>query len=91
MNSRPDATALPAMDFDGSAAPRRQLGTLEVVSTSHVRDALPLTQVQVAARVADCVAEVSVRQTFVNNHDAPVEVVYIFPPQAPLNQDVGID
>jgi Ca-activated chloride channel family protein len=79
MNAHPDATALPAMDFDGAAGPRRQLGWLEVISKSDVRDALPLTQVQVAARVADRVAEVSVRQTFVNNHDAPVEVIYIFP------------
>jgi hypothetical protein len=58
-----DATSLPAMDFDSAAAPRRQLGTLAVRSENRVAEALPLSHVQIAARVGDRVAQVSIRQT----------------------------
>ena len=73
-----DATRLPAVDFDSTAAPR-QLGTLAVRSENCTSGALPLTNVRISARVADRVAEVSVSQTFVNSHSELVEAVYIFP------------
>lgn len=78
MNSatRDDAVRLPLVDV--GAAPRRQLGTL-VERSGKGQSPLPLAGVQISARVGDRVAEVSVSQTFVNTHDGPIEVVYIFP------------
>ncbi len=40
---------------------------------------LPLKELDVRARVAGLIAEVAVRQTFVNTHSEPLEATYIFP------------
>src|ERR1700693_5756605 len=40
---------------------------------------LPLKALDVRARVTGLIAEVTVRQTFVNTHPEPLEATYIFP------------
>jgi Ca-activated chloride channel family protein len=43
------------------------------------RGALPLVALDVHARLEGLIAGIEVRQTFVNNHDDPLEATYIFP------------
>ena len=55
------------------------LGAMETESGN-----LPLEAVDVSASIVDLVSSVTLRQTFVNHHESPVEATYIFPlpPQA---------
>ncbi len=57
---------------------QRGLGVLEVTRDSK-RIALPLSGVDIAARVADRVASVTVKETFRNTYSEHLEAVYIFP------------
>ncbi len=43
------------------------------------RGSLPLTALEVEARLDGLIAGVDVRQTFINTHDEPLEATYIFP------------
>ncbi len=56
----------------------RALGVLEVTQKAK-KVLLPLAKVDISSRVADRVAEVTVKQTFRNPHTEPLEAVYIFP------------
>ncbi|MEW6730698.1 MAG: VIT domain-containing protein [Acidobacteriota bacterium] len=68
---------LPISDIAGSQR-QRGLGVLSVNRQSQ-RATLPLARVQIAARVADRVASVSVSETFHNPYREHLEAVYIFP------------
>src|SRR5262245_30860828 len=43
------------------------------------RGNLPLSAMNVSARIVGLLADVSLTQTFVNTHDEPIEATYIFP------------
>src|SRR5437763_15562368 len=43
------------------------------------RGALPLAELDVHARIDGLIAATAVKQTFVNNHDEPLEATYVFP------------
>ena len=58
--------------------PRRRLGVLSV-GRAERRAPLPLRGVEIAARVADRIAEVTVTQRFHNPHAEHLEAVYVFP------------
>ncbi len=60
------------------AAPKWEWGGLQIAADSGTRR-LPLAGVQIRARVAAQVAEVSLEQRFENNLSSPIEAVYIFP------------
>ncbi|MEW6730696.1 MAG: VIT domain-containing protein [Acidobacteriota bacterium] len=80
MEEKKMATAierLPISDIAGSQR-QRGLGVLSVNRQSQ-RATLPLARVQIAARVADRVASVSVSETFHNPYREHLEAVYIFP------------
>jgi len=72
---------LPLIDADLPATRgRRRLGQLLVAEKGDARQrALPLSGVDIRARVADRVAEVTVQQRFLNDHDDPIEAIYVFP------------
>jgi Ca-activated chloride channel family protein len=57
---------------------RRALGVLTVAREAQ-RAALPLARVEIRARVADRVAQVTLQETFRNPNPDPLEAVYIFP------------
>lgn len=59
-------------------APKWEWGGLQIATDSGTRR-LPLAGVQIKARVAAQVAEVSLEQRFENNLSMPIEAVYIFP------------
>ena len=40
---------------------------------------LPLKAMEVKGRIDGLLAQVNVRQTFVNTHETPIEATYIFP------------
>jgi Ca-activated chloride channel family protein len=67
------------LDLDAVHGAARALGRLAAVREGTKPRALPLARVDIRARVADRVAEVTLQQTFVNDHDEPIEAVYIFP------------
>ena len=56
----------------------REAGVLSV-SRAGQQISLPLAAHRILARAADCVAEVTVEQTFQNPFQEPLEAVYIFP------------
>ena len=64
--------------FDAEGAPTRGLGTIWAGPAAG-RQALPLTSVAIAAKVADRIAEVTVTQVFRNTFTDPIEAVYTFP------------
>lgn len=68
---------LPLIEAPG-ARRRRELGVLTVKSAAG-RATLPLARVEVAARVADRIAGVTVTETFRNPHKEHLEAVYVFP------------
>jgi Ca-activated chloride channel family protein len=71
---------LPMIDTDLAASPgRRDVGRLVASDAEGKPRALPLAGVDIRARVADRVAEVEVRQRFVNDHAEAIEATYIFP------------
>lgn len=59
-------------------SPSWQWGGLQIATDSGTRR-LPLAQIQVQARIATQVAEVSLEQRFENNLSTALEAVYIFP------------
>ena len=70
---------LPVIELDATPGSARALGRLAAVGEGIKPRALPLARVDIRARVAERVAEVTLQQTFVNDHDEPIEAVYIFP------------
>jgi Ca-activated chloride channel family protein len=75
MSSAP--ATLPLLDVTADE-PRRGLGVLSV-ARAEGRAPLPLLGVEVAARVADRIAEVTVTQRFHNPYGEHLEAVYVFP------------
>jgi Ca-activated chloride channel family protein len=71
-------TALPVLNEPVEAAKRRGVGCIEVMSEGK-RIKLPLSAVQLRARVADRLAHVTVCETFQNPFSDHLEAVYIFP------------
>lgn len=69
---------IPMVDLPARAGASRKLGVLEALGPA-ARITLPLAGVELKARVADRVAEVSVSQKFHNTLTEPLEAVYIFP------------
>src|SRR5208283_1602100 len=72
------STALPLLNEPTKAASRRGVGCIEVMSETR-RIKLPLSAVQLRARVADRLAHVTVTETFQNPFGEHLEAVYIFP------------
>jgi Ca-activated chloride channel family protein len=70
---------LPVLDDEDAASAARALGCLTVSGEGRAPRALPLARVDIRARVAERVAEVTLEQVFVNDHDEPIEAVYTFP------------
>ncbi|MCA9542736.1 MAG: AgmX/PglI C-terminal domain-containing protein [Myxococcales bacterium] len=54
-------------------------GRLPTLTVKGAQVGLPLEHTRVHAELATHVARVDVTQTFVNDHDAPIEAVYVFP------------
>lgn len=77
--SHTESSALPIVDGHAPASQRRAVGSLLVEGDTDRERRLPLEAVAIRARVADRVAEVTVTQTFVNDHPNPIEAVYVFP------------
>jgi hypothetical protein len=46
---------------------------------SRSRVPVPVTHVEVTAKLVDFLARVSIRQTYVNRENHPIEALYIFP------------
>lgn len=73
------AGPIPFLDLGTADAPRqRGLGSL-CVERAAQRLALPLSRVELQARVADRVAEVTMTQVFQNEHTEHLEAIYVFP------------
>lgn len=68
------ARSLPLLDVPSSESEDAGLGALETQ-----RGCLPLAAVDVRAAVAGLLAHTSVRQTFRNSFDTPLEATYVFP------------
>ncbi len=70
--------ALPLLNETEKATKRRGVGCIEVTQKEK-RIKLPLSSVQLRARVADRLAHVTVTETFQNPFSEHLEAVYIFP------------
>src|SRR5207244_4075077 len=71
----PMPTALsPQADLGEDSLPDAGLGAL-----STARGRLPLAEVRVRGQLRGATAQVTLRQTFVNAFDAPLEASYVFP------------
>jgi Ca-activated chloride channel family protein len=70
------ATLPTLLDSDLPAAPNPDAG-FGVLKTA--RGNLPLTALDVRARLDGLIAGVEVCQTFINSHDQALEATYIFP------------
>src|SRR5215472_12223193 len=68
---------LPALPDLGSPFPPDADAGFGALTTA--RGALPLSALDVRARIDGLIAAVEVVQTFVNGHDEPLEATYIFP------------
>jgi Ca-activated chloride channel homolog len=64
--------------YDAEEYATRGYGRLEVSYQNQWR-ALPLAQVHVSANVCDLIANVTIRQTFQNPYNQPMEATYVFP------------
>ncbi len=65
---------------DGQATAEKTLSPYFLVTGSGDRpEAFPLEATAVSARVAGVIADVTVRQTYRNAGDVPIEAVYVFP------------
>ncbi|MBS1953119.1 MAG: VWA domain-containing protein [Cyanobacteria bacterium SZAS-4] len=71
-------TAILILETPDVGPSNRVLGCIEVTQ-GNKRRSLPLTSVQIAARVADRLAHVTIKETFKNPYSDHLEAVYIFP------------
>ena len=71
-------TAILILETPDVGPSNRVLGCIEVTQGSK-RRSLPLTSVQIGARVADRLAHVTITETFKNPYSDHLEAVYIFP------------
>lgn len=71
-------TAILILETPDVGPSNRVLGCIEVTQGTK-RRSLPLTSVQIAARVADRLAHVTIKETFKNPYSDHLEAVYIFP------------
>ncbi|CAN5581481.1 hypothetical protein BH10CYA1_BH10CYA1_22630 [soil metagenome] len=71
-------TAILILETPDCGPSSRVLGCLEVTQGTKKRS-LPLTFVQIGARVADRLAHVTIKETFKNPYNDHLEAVYIFP------------
>ncbi len=72
------STAILILESTDSGIKDRILGCIRVTKDNKKRN-LPLTSVQISARVADRLAHVTVKETFKNPYTDHLEAVYIFP------------
>src|SRR5262245_58486280 len=68
------AAPLEEIPSDDPSNPAASLGALETA-----RGRLPLVGLDVRTQIADLTAESTIRQTFRNSLDEPLEATYIFP------------
>lgn len=71
-------TAILILETPDVGPSNRVLGCIEVTQ-GYKRRSLPLTSVQIGARVADRLAHVTIKETFKNPYSDHLEAVYIFP------------
>lgn len=77
MSQDPAARTIPLFDPNSEQA-RRALGML-IAEMSGGKKELPLAGVDISAKVADRIADVTVKQKFRNTYSDHLEAVYIFP------------
>jgi Ca-activated chloride channel homolog len=75
MPSDPEAKTIPLFDCEFA---KRALGTL-IAEMSGVKKELPLAAVDIQAKVADRISDVTISQKFRNTFADHLETVYIFP------------
>lgn len=77
MSQEPAARTIPLFDPESEIA-KRALGSL-IAQLSGAKKELPLAAVDIQARVADRIGDVTVKQNFRNTFSDHLEAVYIFP------------